>query len=111
MDPSPIPKFDNPELSCNPAIKLFGTEREQRNYALPPWNKARSLDFDDHPFETSKTPHDCDLCGAKDSYLDEVITDDQGERMFVCTDTDICAERRAKGMKGRLWAPEAEGAA
>jgi hypothetical protein len=51
-------------------------------------------------------------CAApSDSYLDEVITDDQGGRMFVCSDTDFCAGRRAAGMKGRLWAPEPEGVA
>jgi alpha-D-ribose 1-methylphosphonate 5-phosphate C-P lyase len=102
MDPSPIPKFDNPKLSGNPAIQLFGAGREQRIYAVPPFTQVVSLDFDDHPFVASKAAHDCDLCGAKDSYLDEVITDDAGGRMFVCSDTDFCASRRAKGLTGRL---------
>ena len=30
MDPLPVPKFDNPKLSDNPAIQLFGSGREQR---------------------------------------------------------------------------------
>ena len=30
------------------------------------------------------------------AYLDEVITDDRGGRMFVCSDTDHCEERREK---------------
>ncbi len=104
MDPSPIPKFDNPKLGGSPAIQLFGAGREQRIYALPPWSEVASLDFDDHPFQASKAPHDCDLCAAKDSYLDEVITDDQGGRMFVCSDSDFCAGRQAAGHKGRLSA-------
>ena len=33
------------------------------------------------------------LCAATDSYLDEVITDDRGGRMFVCSDTDYCRQR------------------
>ncbi len=94
MDPSPIPKFDNPKLSDNPALMLFGAGREQRIYALPPYTKVVSLDFEDHPFEASKADHDCDLCGAGDTYLDEVIIDDQGGRMFVCSDTDHCRTRR-----------------
>ena len=101
---SPIPKFDNPKLSGNPAIQLFGAGREQRIYALPPWTQAVSLDFEDHSFTPSKAAHDCDLCGARGSYLDEVITDDAGGRMFVCSDTDFCAGRRAKGHTGRLGA-------
>jgi alpha-D-ribose 1-methylphosphonate 5-phosphate C-P lyase len=110
MDPSPIPRFDNPKLSDCPAIQLFGAGREQRIYALPPYTRVVSLDFDDHPFVASKAPHACDLCGARDSYLDEVLTDDRGGRMFVCSDTDHCGGRRAAGHRGRL-APPAEGAA
>ena len=96
MAPSPIPKFDNPKLRC-PAIQLFGAGREQRIYALPPFTDAVSLDFEDHPFQPGKADGACALCGAGDSYLDEVITDDAGGRMFVCSDTDYCAGRRAVG--------------
>ena len=93
MDPSPIPKFDNPKLEMA-AIQLFGAGREQRIYALPPYSRVVSLDFDDHPFDPSKADHPCALCGATESYLDEVITDDQGGRMFVCSDTDYCQSRQ-----------------
>jgi alpha-D-ribose 1-methylphosphonate 5-phosphate C-P lyase len=102
MDPSPIPKFDNPKLSGCPALQLFGAGREQRIYALPPYTRVESLDFEDHPFCPSKAEHDCDLCGSGDSYLDEVIIDDAGARMFVCSDTDFCTGRRAAGHFGRL---------
>lgn len=100
MDPSPIPKFDNPKLGDCPAIQLFGAGREQRIYALPPYTNVVSLDFDDHPFEPSKADHPCGLCGAEDSYLDEVIIDDAGGRMFVCSDTDYCERRRGAMSEG-----------
>lgn len=100
MDPSPIPKFDNPKLSDSPAIQLFGAGREQRIYALPPHTRVVSLDFEDHPFEPSKPQASCALCGAADSYLDEVVTDDAGGRMFVCSDTDYCSTRVAAGLQG-----------
>ena len=89
MDPSPIPKFDNPKMEME-AVQLFGAGREQRIYALPPFTKVRSLDFEDYPFEPSKADYKCNLCGSDSSYLDEVIIDDQGRRMFVCSDTDYC---------------------
>jgi alpha-D-ribose 1-methylphosphonate 5-phosphate C-P lyase len=107
MDPSPIPKFDNPKMEMA-ALQLFGAGREQRIYAIPPWTHVVSLDFEDHPFEPGRAPHDCALCGAADSYLDEVIMDDEGTRMFVCSDTDWCRERRAAGHVGTAGAPYEE---
>lgn len=101
MDPSPIPKFDNPKLGDCPAIQLFGAGREQRIYALPPYTQAISLDFEDHPFDPSKAGHPCGLCGCEESYLDEVIVDDAGTRMFVCSDTDFCETRQAQGFRGK----------
>lgn len=107
MDPSPIPKFDNPKMEMA-GIQLFGAGREQRIYALPPYTKVVSLDFEDHPFDPSKAPHCCALCGSEHSYLDEVITDDKGGRMFVCSDTDYCEQRRAEGHTGDLTDPSKE---
>ena len=95
MSPSPIPAFDNPKLHMSPALQLFGAGREKRIYAVPPWTTVTSLDFEDHPFRATRAPHACGLCGATDSYLDEVVTDDRGGRLFCCSDTDYCAERRA----------------
>ncbi len=98
--PSPIPAFDNPKLHMMPALQLFGAGREKRIYAIPPYTEVRSLDFDDHPFRAGRAPHVCGLCGAVDSYLDEVVIDDRGRRLFICSDTDYCAGRRAAGHVG-----------
>jgi len=109
MDPSPIPKFDNPKLE-SAAIQLFGAGREQRIYAIPPYTKVVSLDFEDHPFDPSKADHPCALCGAGNTYLDEVIIDDEGGRMFVCSDTDYCAQRLSEGNFGHLSVQRQEAA-
>ena len=97
MSPSPIPAFDNPKLHMSPALQLFGAGREKRIYAIPPYTRVVSLDFEDHPFEPYRHDASCELCGAADSYLDEIVTDDAGSRMFVCSDTDYCEQRRALG--------------
>jgi len=107
MAPSPIPAFDNPKLHRMPALQLFGAGREKRIYAVPPYTDVRSLDFEDHPFRAGRAPHACGLCGAADSYLDEVVIDDRGQRLFVCSDTDYCAERRAAGHVGAEGLAEA----
>lgn len=95
MAPSPVPKFDNPKMDRSPALMLFGAGREKRIYAVPPYTEVKSLDFEDHPFAVETWDRVCDLCGAADSYLDEVVMDDQGKRLFVCSDSDYCAGRRA----------------
>ena len=105
MDPSPTPKFDNPKMNNCPALQLFGAGREKRIYAIPPYTSVVSLDFEDHPFERYRHEGSCALCGAPDSFLDEIITDDRGGRMFVCSDTDYCEARR--GGVGRTDEPAA----
>ncbi len=97
MSPTPIPKFDNPKMDDFPALQLFGAGREKRIYAVPPYTTVKSLDFDDHPFEIQSWDESCALCGADDSFLDEVILDDRGQKMFVCSDSHYCERRRADG--------------
>ncbi len=97
MAPSPTPKFDNPKMHMSPALQLFGAGREKRLYAVPPFTAVKSLDFEDHPFEVQRWTESCALCGATGSYLDEVVVDDRGGRMFCCSDTDYCASRRTDG--------------
>ena len=105
MRPSPIPKFDNPKLHQSPALQLFGAGREKRVYAVPPYTDVRSLDFEDHPFAIERWSEPCALCGATESYLDEIILDDQGQRMFVCSDTEYCNTRQAEGHRGTQNSP------
>ena len=95
MDPSPTPKFDNPKMNNSPALQLFGAGREKRIYAIPPYTQVVSLDFEDHPFTVQTFDEPCALCGSRGVYLDEVILDDQGGRMFVCSDTDHCEGKRS----------------
>ena len=101
MDPSPTPKFDNPKMDKCPALQLFGAGREKRIYAIPPHTPVASLDFEDHPFQRYRFDAPCALCGAEDAYLDEIVTDDRGSRMYVCSDTDYCETRQAAGYRGR----------
>jgi alpha-D-ribose 1-methylphosphonate 5-phosphate C-P lyase len=104
MSPSPIPKFDNPKMHRNPALQLFGAGREKRIYAVPPYTEVRSLDFEDHPFEIQHWEQQCEICGSGESFLDEVILDDHGRRMFVCSDTDYCRTRRDTAAAGQAAA-------
>lgn len=92
MDPSPTPSFDNPKLHRSPALHLYGAGREKRIYAVPPYTDVESLGFEDHPFEPQRFTVPCALCGSTGVYMDEVIVDDQGGAVFVCSDTDHCEQ-------------------
>ncbi|MCU0567997.1 MAG: alpha-D-ribose 1-methylphosphonate 5-phosphate C-P-lyase PhnJ [Oculatellaceae cyanobacterium Prado106] len=93
MRPSPIPRFDNPKMHLSPALQLFGAGREKRIYAVPPYTSVKSLDFEDHPFAVEKWERICEFCGSTDSFLDEVVVSDQGDRLWICSDTDYCHQR------------------
>ncbi len=96
MSPSPIPRFDNPKLDQSPALQLFGAGREKRIYALPPYTNVKSLDFEDHPFTIESWDQACAFCGSTKSYLDEIVIDDQGSRLWICSDTDYCQQQQEK---------------
>ncbi|MGD1715129.1 alpha-D-ribose 1-methylphosphonate 5-phosphate C-P-lyase PhnJ [Dapis sp. BLCC M172] len=94
MSPSPIPRFDNPKMNYLPALQLFGAGREKRIYAVPPYTKVKSLDFEDYPFTVEKWDKACEFCGSTESFLDEILIDDQGNKMWVCSDTNYCHQRQ-----------------
>ena len=102
MSPSPIPRFDNPKMDRMPCLQLFGAGREKRIYAVPPWTEVRSLDFEDHPFTIEKWDTRCVFCGSAGSFLDEIVIDDTGKRIFACSDTDFCEQRRKAGYYGEM---------
>ena len=94
MAPSPIPRFDNPKLNHSPALILLGAGREKKVYAVPPYTKVVSLDFEDYPFATESFGEKCcRLCGATGVYLDEMQDDVTGEAFYQCNDTSYCLQR------------------
>lgn len=94
MAPSPIPRFDNPKLDSSPALILLGAGREKKVYAVPPYTKVVSLDFEDFPFEVESFQDKCcALCGAKGVYLDEILDDTTGRTSYQCNDSSYCLQR------------------
>jgi alpha-D-ribose 1-methylphosphonate 5-phosphate C-P lyase len=92
--PSPIPKFDNPKMNHSHALILLGAGREKKIYAVPPYTKVVSLDFEDYPFRVESFEHkSCHLCGATGVYLDELHQPSTGEAYHQCNDTSYCLER------------------
>jgi len=94
MAPSPIPRFDNPKMNCAKALLLLGAGREKKVYAVPPYTRVRSLDFEDFLFEAeSFQGKSCRQCGATGVYLDEILDDATGKTFYQCNDTGFCMQR------------------
>lgn len=104
MSPSPIPRFDNPKMEMMPCLQIYGAGREKRIYAVPPYTGVKSLDFEDYPFFVESWDKPCEICGSKDGFLDEVIMDDKGTRIYVCSDSDFCRKNLEKkgGVDGTI---------
>jgi alpha-D-ribose 1-methylphosphonate 5-phosphate C-P lyase len=104
LSPSPIPRFDIPKLNRSRAPILFGAGREKKIYAVPPYTSAVPLSFEDIPFEVEQfLDHEgrrlvCRLCGARDTYLEEFVTED-GQLITQCSDTDYCRRNGGSGIK------------
>lgn len=77
MSPSSIPPWDNAKLDQSPALHLFGAGREKRVYAVPPFTRVKSLDFEDFPFKAETWSGACTICGA-------------GSTCQICSDREYC---------------------
>jgi alpha-D-ribose 1-methylphosphonate 5-phosphate C-P lyase len=100
MNPSPIPRFDNPKLHKAACLYLFGAGREKKIYAIPPHTKVVPLAFEDVPFQReSFAGKKCRFCGSENTYLDEVFDRWSGERCYQCSDTSYCQEARNHAVK------------
>jgi len=93
MDPSPIPRWDVPKLDDADNLFVFAAGREARIYAVPPHTDVEPLAFEDRSFQVERVDEVCRACGATDTYLTEVETDD-GDRIYACNDTSFCLKRR-----------------
>ncbi len=94
MDPTPIPRWDIPKLNMADNLFLFGAGREKKIYAVPPYTKVEPLAFEDFKFRVEDfTGKACVRCGSTDTFLDEIIDDTTGKRIYVCSDTSYCDKR------------------
>jgi alpha-D-ribose 1-methylphosphonate 5-phosphate C-P lyase len=89
MSPSPIPRWDTPNLHQAKTLFLFGAGREKRLYAVPPYTDVEPLEFEDVNFEIEDfTNSSCYKTGFKKAFLDELYADD-GSRKYVISDSNF----------------------
>jgi alpha-D-ribose 1-methylphosphonate 5-phosphate C-P lyase len=88
MAPSPIPRWDVPNLNNAKTLFLFGAGREKRLYAIPPYTKVEPLEFEDVKFNIENFKDtECYKTGNKKAFLDELYFDD-GSKKYVINDSN-----------------------
>ncbi len=95
MSPSPIPRWDVPNLKNSECIYFFGAGREKRIYAIPPHTEVEPLEFEDVKFEIEKFGDaPCSLTGETAAFLDELY-EDGGNKRMVINDSNYLYKKQA----------------
>ncbi|MEM6843733.1 MAG: alpha-D-ribose 1-methylphosphonate 5-phosphate C-P-lyase PhnJ [Bacteroidota bacterium] len=97
MAPSPIPRWDIPNLNNARCLYLFGAGREKRLYAVPPHTKVEPLEFEDVKFAIEDfSGRRCTLTSEKIAFLDELYQTD-GSASHVVNDSDFLDKLQQQG--------------
>ena len=87
MAPSPIPRWDTPDLHQSAHLTLLSAGREKRLYAVPPYTNVYPLEFTDVPFEVEdQSEWACRTTGERNKFMNELPQDD-GSSVFELSDT------------------------
>ncbi len=90
MSPSPIPRWDVPNLNDADCLYLFGAGREKRLYAVPPHTKVVPLEFEDVKFHIEDFSEVlCASTGYNLAYMDEMFQDDGISKKFYVNDSNF----------------------
>lgn len=93
--PSPIPRWDVPNLHMSQALLLFGAGREKRIHCIPPYTRVEPLEFDDVAFKVEEFPGIvCAASGGDGAFMDEIY-DSAGRRSHVINDSSYLDKVRA----------------
>lgn len=95
MSPSPIPRWDVPNLSQAPCLHVFSAGREKRIYCVPPWTKVEPLEFEDVKFKVEEFRDIlCAASGGDRAFMDEIY-ETETSRKHVINDSDFLDKVRA----------------
>jgi alpha-D-ribose 1-methylphosphonate 5-phosphate C-P lyase len=93
--PSPIPRWDTPNLSMARCLYLFGAGREKRIHAIPPHTRVEPLEFEDVKFRVEEFKDiRCSASNEDRAFMDEIF-DDEGHRKHVINDSNFLDKVKA----------------
>lgn len=99
MSPSPIPRWDTPDLHQAAHLTLLSAGREKRLYAVPPYTDVRPIEFDDVFFQVEQMAgRVCTVTGGRNKFMDELPAQGGGS-IFRISDTGYAEKlvRRSRG--------------
>ncbi|MFW5883304.1 MAG: alpha-D-ribose 1-methylphosphonate 5-phosphate C-P-lyase PhnJ [Verrucomicrobiota bacterium] len=97
MSPSPIPRWDVPNLSMSETLHVFAAGREKRIYVVPPHTKVEPLEFEDVKFRVEDFEGiKCAASGQDDAFMDEIYAID-GSQSYVINDSNFLDKVRTPG--------------
>lgn len=95
MTPSPIPRWDVPNLSMARCLHVFSAGREKRLHAVPPWTKVEPLEFEDVKFRVEDFAGlSCAASGADTAFMDEIY-ESETSRKWVINDSNFLDKLRS----------------
>ena len=95
MTPSPIPRWDVPNLSMAPCLHVFSAGREKRLHCVPPWTKVEPLEFEDVKFCVEEFRDIvCAASGGDRAFMDEIY-ESETSRKYVMNDSSFLDKVRA----------------
>jgi alpha-D-ribose 1-methylphosphonate 5-phosphate C-P lyase len=93
--PSPIPRWDTPNLSMANCLYLFGAGREKRIHAIPPHTRVEPLEFEDVRFKVEEFRDIlCSASGKDRAFMDEIFDNDD-RRKHVINDSNFLDKVKA----------------
>lgn len=99
MSPSPIPRWDTPDLHQAAHLTLLSAGREKRLYAVPPYTEVRPIEFSDVFFQVEdQSGRVCMITGVRNKFMDE-LPQAGGGSLFRISDTGYVEKlvARARG--------------
>ncbi|MEM9160578.1 MAG: alpha-D-ribose 1-methylphosphonate 5-phosphate C-P-lyase PhnJ [Verrucomicrobiota bacterium] len=94
MSPSPIPRWDVPNLSASDTLHIFSAGREKRIYAVPPHTAVEPLEFEDIKFKVEEfLGIRCSVTGEGDAFMDEIY-ESEDSRKHVINDSNFLDKLR-----------------
>lgn len=94
MTPSPIPRWDVPNLHQSQTLHIFAAGREKRIHAVPPHTIVEPLEFEDVKFMVEQFDGiNCSVTGEGQAFMDEIY-EAEGSQKHVINDSNFLDKLR-----------------